>query len=521
MDPFNDPDEPDSGVDVVLDVWRRRKHLLLGTFAAVLAGAIGVAAALPDLYRATAKVIVDRQEVSEAFVQPSVTTELETRIQTIDQQVRSRESLRNLIVGMNLYPELRPLVPLDALVERMRQDVALRLEGVEQASGNSATVAFTITYRGRDPATVADVTNALAALYVEENTTSRERQATETAKFLGKEVDRARRELDAQEQRSGEFARLHADELPQQLEVNIAGLDRVSTQLRQNGEYQLRALERRERLEKELADSAVSGPATSQEAIAARLEKLRADLAELRRKFSENHPDVIRLTTEIAALQSQVRVGEARASDAKITRSSVARAMADVDEQLRTLKDEEAKLRKLSSMYETRVEGVPKRREEIERLSRSSVSTRERYEALLKRYDAARLATNLEVGQDLEQFRILDPALAPRQPWMPNRLWIAGMGFFAALAAGAAVVIAAEKLDSTFHSADDLRMSVNVPMLATIRRVPTRRAARRGLFWTALKVSAAIIVVMLMAAGSYRFADGNEDIVRLISRGDA
>ena len=173
----------------------------------------------------------------------------------------------------------------------------------------------------------------------------------------------------------------------------MAALDRLSTALSQNGEYQLRAVERRERLEKELADSALTGTATSEEAISARLEKLKGDLADLRRNFSDKHPDVIRLTGEIASLEQRAANAPPKAtatsaptSSPNASRSSLTRALAEVDDQLKSLKDEEARLRRQSASYETRVENAPRRRTEVDRLSRGNDSARERYESLLKRY---------------------------------------------------------------------------------------------------------------------------------------
>ena len=77
----------------------RHRGVRTSSLAAVAAAALS----LPDLYRASATVLVERQEVSEAFVRPSVTAELETRIQTIHQQVMSRAQ----VVGRD-HP-LRPL----------------------------------------------------------------------------------------------------------------------------------------------------------------------------------------------------------------------------------------------------------------------------------------------------------------------------------------------------------------------------------------------------------------------------
>lgn len=525
---LNDSTPSQAGFDYISEAWYRRKRLFLWVICAVLVAAVIIATSLPDLYRASAKVIVDRQEVSTAFVEPSVTADLETRIQTIDQRVRGRDSLSKVIFAKNLYPELRKVAPIESVIERMKKDFTLQLEGVGDQNGRSATIAFTITYGGRDPALVADVANTLAGLYVDENTRSRKRQALVTAEFLEKEVERARASVDTSTRRAAEFTRANVDILPQQVEVNIAALDRLSTSLRQNGEYQLRAVERRERLEKELADSALTGTATSEEAISARLEKLKGDLADLRRNFSDKHPDVIRLTGEIASLEQRAANAPPKASAPTATtsspnasRNSLTRALAEVDEQLKSLKEEEATLRKQSASYESRVENAPRRRTEIDQLARGNDSARERYESLLKRYEAARLATNLENSEDLEQFRILDPAVPPRSPAMPNRMFILGIGLIAALGAGIAAAIAAEKFDTTFHSPTALGSVVNVPVLATIRIVPTRRTTFRRRAKGVLATGAAIVVITLIAAVSYYLASGNEDLVRMISRGGA
>jgi polysaccharide chain length determinant protein (PEP-CTERM system associated) len=515
--------QPQLGIDFISEVWHRRKRLFIWVVSGVLLAAVIVASSLPDLYRASAKVIVDRQEVSEAFVEPSVTADLETRIQTIDQRVRGRDSLSKVIFSKNLYPELRKFAPIEGVVERLKRDFTLKLEGVGDQNGRPATIAFTVTYGGRDPALVADVANTLAGLYVDENTKSRKRQAMVTTEFLEKEVERARQAMNTSDRRASEFARNNVDVLPQQLEVNMAALNRVNDRLRQNGEYQLRAIERGERLEKELADSALTGTATSEEAISARLEKLKGDLADLRRSYSDKHPDVIRMTQEIAALEQRAANAPPKSNSTaapSTSRSSLVRALAEVNDQLKSLKEEETRLREQSASYETRVENAPRRMTEIDR-ARGNDAAREQYQSLLKRYEAARIATNLEDRQDLEQFRILDPAVVPKSPSMPDRLLIVGMGFFAALAAAAAAVFAAEKLDTTFHSPAGLSSVLNVPVLATIRVVPTRRTTFRRRAKSALATGAALVLLTLIAAASYYIASGNEDLVRMISRGGA
>ena len=81
------------GLETVLELWMRRKWVALLVFGAVLAASVSVTISLPDLYRATATVLVETQHVSEEFVRSSVSAELETRIQTIREDVMSRARL--------------------------------------------------------------------------------------------------------------------------------------------------------------------------------------------------------------------------------------------------------------------------------------------------------------------------------------------------------------------------------------------------------------------------------------------
>jgi uncharacterized protein involved in exopolysaccharide biosynthesis len=158
-----------AGLQAAAHVWRRRKWLALSIFAGVAVASAAAIAALPAIYSATASVLVDRQQVPEAFVRPAVTGEIETRLSTISQEILSRARLEALAQRFDLYPELRGNGGIEGAVEQMRRDIKLEPLGVEQASGRPATVAFRLTYRGRDPRTVADVTNALATSYVAEN----------------------------------------------------------------------------------------------------------------------------------------------------------------------------------------------------------------------------------------------------------------------------------------------------------------------------------------------------------------
>ncbi len=520
-----DRGEASARLDSALEALGRRKWIAIFVFAAVFSATTSVTRALPDIYRATATVLVERQQVSEAFVTSVVTAELETRIQTIQQEVMSRGRLSELIARFDLYPGLRAKAPLEAVIDRMRRDVQLELKGIPQAmSGRSGTIAFAVIYRGREPHTVATVANALARLYVEENTKIREGQAVQTADFLRDQLADLKAELDAHDRRTSAFKLSHIGELPQQIEANLASLERLNTQLRLNGENQIRAMDRRERFEKQLADieSAAPAPPPVVSARSEQLAKLRQQLREAQSRFTDAYPEVIRLRNEITTLE-QRSAEEAPASTSTAPHDPAPRirqAIDDADAELRTLKDEELSLRQATTGYEQRVDNVPKRQEEYQALSRDYDATRERYDSLLKRYEQAQLAESLEQGKKMEQFRVLDAAIPPRDPAAPPRLRLLVLGFIAAIGLAAGVVIGAEKLNTSFHDIDDVRafvtgaMVVRVPLILT----PAERRKHR-LRFLALAVSAAVVLVLIVA-GSHYLANGNEQIVRLMERGN-
>lgn len=540
-----------SGLTGVLAIWSRRKWLAIIVFAAPLVASASVISFLPNVYRSTATVLVDRQQVPEAFVRSTVTSALETRLHTISQEVLSRARLEELIDRFGLYGELRKRVPLEDVIGRMRSDIKLEIKSAELRGLREATVAFTITYQGSDPATVASVTNTLASFYNEENTKARERQATGTAEFLKIQLSETKTRLDQQEQRVSGFKRRHLGELPQQMDTNLSTLDRLHAQLRQNADGQTRAADRKQSLSGQLAEAeslvgppyavGAAGPAVGQIAPvapselrdAARLAQKKDELAQLRSQFSDKYPDVVQLTAEIAALEREMALAKraepkpgASASALPVTSPSpmtpyvlrLKEALAEVQTDLKVLKTEEGRLRESIAVYQARVDNVPRREQEFKELSRDYESTRELYGSLLKRYEEAQLAESMEQRQKGEQFKVLDPAIARLQPAAPNRLKLLLMAVVGSIGLAFGAVLLAEQIDTSFHDLDDLRSFSNVPVLASIPWIVTRSEVRRRRWRMRLAVSAAVAGLAVIVGLAYVVAHGNEHLIMLMTR---
>jgi hypothetical protein len=111
---------------------------------------------------------------------------------------------------------------------------------------------------------------------------------------------------------------------------------------------------------------------------------------------------------------------------------------------------------------------------------------------------------------------MLEAAIPPEGPSAPNRLRLLLMGLLLAVAAGGAAVVAAEQMDTSFHTVDDLREFTGIPVLATIPQIG--RNPRRGYLRMALGTASAVAAIVLIGSLSAYYANGNETLVRLLQR---
>jgi len=522
----------------IFDILRRRRLLALGTFCAVLAATVSFAIYLPDIYQGQALVLVERP-VDENIVRAtdSAPGELESRLHIIKQEILSRDRALELINRFHLYPALMKTNAVDDGLNQMRSDVEVNPSGPEQVSGRVKTVSFTLKYTGDSAKTASDVTNAIASFYVQQNDSMRSQSALGTLEFLKQQLSEAKGQLDRQDASITQYTSRYTGQLPQQVGINLATIERLNTQLRLNGEQQLRLIEQREKLFEGLQDptsmARAENPDASPDMIERlkQIEKLKADLAGLQTRVTSKHPDVLRMQEQIAGLEKEQAAAEAsmnqkqQAAKAAAAASQAAtedaraprrRTIESIDAELAKLRDEETTLRATIASFEQRLQGAPEREQEYALITRDRQVAKDLYDSMLKRFDEAQLAASLETDRQGERFRVLEPALPPEGPTGPNRMRLILMGILLALAAAVAAVLASEQFDASFHGIDEIREFTSVPVLVSIPPIGPVPFKRRLL--TGLATVSAIAVIALIATASAYFAHGNDQLARLIGR---
>ncbi|MBI2216251.1 MAG: hypothetical protein HYU51_03045 [Candidatus Rokubacteria bacterium] len=534
------------GLAALAETLRRRKLLALVPFLFVLAATASVAFFLPSVWRSRAVIMVDRQQIPEAFVKSTVVSGLESRLLTLSQEILARARLLEIIERHALYPALRDTASPDELVDKMRRDIRIEFmdQGDRRSRGRDArTLVFSVGYTAPSPAVSTAVSNTLAALYVEENVKLRERQAAGTSDFLEAQLAEVRKRLADQETKIAAYKEKHMGELPEQRDANLRTLERLQQQLALVQETHRRALERRQMITHSLAELDVAGSGTTSEpapsrasTAQARLTLLGQELAQLLTKFSEKYPDVIYTKEQIRVLEARVAEEAAQAKaeaaasprpDADTARrrlvpqnSYVQSLMSQLDQANLEAKagvQQIADLQRQIALYQKRVDATPRREHELALITRDYETTRELFRSLLGKREEANIAADLEQRKKGETFRILEAATPPDRPLGPNRLRLLLVGLVLAVGAAGAAVVLAENVDTSFRRVDELRARFPVPVLSAIPRITTESDRRRLARQRRVAVAAAGLGLLVVIGSSWAIARDNQELVGLLA----
>src|SRR4029077_8365827 len=124
--------------------------------------------------------------------------------------------------------------------------------------------------------------------------------------------------------------------------------------------------------------------------------------------------------------------------------------------------------------YQARLNQEPMREQQLSDLTRGYEQSKANYDGLLKNKNDSGMSTSMELLQQGERFRVIDPPSLPIKPEFPNRLKFCGIGLGVGLALGTLVVGASEAMDDRIHDEKELQELLPV---AVISEIPPLAAA--------------------------------------------
>ena len=565
LQPSKDP-EPVHGLQDYLAIFRRRRTMTVLAGGGLLILSLAAAFLWPATYKSMATILIEEQEVPTDLVRSTITSYADQRIETIKQQVMSRTTLWKVVEQYNLYPDLRRTDPTEEVVKRFTNDIAVEVisaDVVDKRTHNptKATIAFTVAYENNSPVLAQKVANELTSLFLGQNLKSRERQAQEATSFLQQEAENLSRHIGEVDEKIAEFKHRASGALPELMPLNLQLMSQSDREL-MDIDQQIRTLEERKNyLEGELATIKPNTPimsVTGERILDSteRLRTLRAEYAGASANLSSDHPDIQKMKQEIKALEKEtgqppdIEEVSKQLINARATLATASKRLGnehpDVVQARRTIQALEQEVRRLGSVplrrpmlrpenpayinlqaqlnsvtssldalramrttvkgrlldYAARVERTPEMEPDYLFLTRDRDTSGQKYQDIRSRLLEARVSEGLEVQRKGERFSLIDPPSLPEKPDKPNRPAIVLLGVILALAGGIGSAAAAESLDHSIRTPEQIAQLTQLFPLAVIPFMPNEqdlsRAVRRRLLLRGAGVGALVAVFALL-----------------------
>jgi len=177
---------------------RRVVYFAVPFLLVVMLGSAVVAIQRP-IYRAEGKILVQSPEIPPELVHPTITEVANERVQVIQQRIMARDNLMAVVNKYNLFTRERASMSGTELLDLIRSRMEIKpvaLDAQTAARGNP-TIAFTLSFDYEVPDVAMRVANEFLTSILREDAESRTNNATETSKFLEREVKRLNDEHDA------------------------------------------------------------------------------------------------------------------------------------------------------------------------------------------------------------------------------------------------------------------------------------------------------------------------------------
>jgi len=451
--------EPTVNAEELLGVlWRRRRLVLAIVFAVTGVGMLRALLTRP-VYEAGVQILIEREQPNVlAFKEVAqVDAERDDYYQTQYKLLRSRALARKVISDLLLLQDPEFEGPeMEGAIDRL----LARLEVTPVRSSRLVNV----TFESFRPDLAMLVANRVAELYIQQALDFRYQSSSEAVRWLQEQIAEQRKkagEADAAIQRiKARHGIVNIEERRGLLEQRFKDLGTALTNLK-TARLEKEALYQQMRDAQnplELPD-VMSNPVV--QSLVTELARLERQEVQLQDGFLEQHPQVIRVSSQIretrnkiqAAAQHIIRAAENDYKAAAAQEANVALA-------LEAAKAESLGLSRRSLLYDT--------------LKHESEASRQVLNSLLERLKETDVTQQLKSSN----IRIVDPAEVPRFPVRPRPardvVMAAVLGL--CLALGSAFLV--ERFDSSLKTPGDVRRHLGAPLLGVIPDAPGQASDR-------------------------------------------
>ncbi|MDJ0710586.1 MAG: chain-length determining protein [Woeseiaceae bacterium] len=515
----------------VIGALRYRWHGMLFAWLVCLLGWAGVTL-IPNSYESKAVLYIDTATVLRPLLADlAVNTNVMSEVTMMTEVLLSRPQLERVVRETDLDLRAKSPEEMENLLEMVEQRI--EVTGGSQRNPYAEQNLYTIKFTDKNPQMVHRVVQSLLDTFVEKSLGQNKEDSVGAQRFIEEQILEYEERLAEAEQRLADFKKQNVGMMPSEGQDYYVRLQ-VALEEREDvrSEYS-RVVKRRDELQKQIdGEEPTFGllarpddPSKSETGGSSQVRLLEEELASLLLKYTEKHPKVVDLRNRISQMREQERRIAAPAGDRptysldtdlvsmnsldlnpvyQSLKISISEANAELSEITQKLADAEERVVYLRRMVDT----IPEVEAQLARLNRDYEVNQTQHTALLKRLESARLSEEAEFRNEEIKFRVIEPPVEPLKPVGPNRYLFATVVLLAGLGIGGALSYLLNLVNPVFNAVDDLRHSLQLPVLGSISsyqndeaRIDTRKGnVRFGLATAGLVVAWVGVMAMYPAA---------------------
>jgi len=495
--------------DFYLSLLRRRLPILLLILVAV--GGLGtlITYALPSVYRATAKILVESPQIPTDLARSTVPTGAVEQFQIIQEDVLSRQNLLALAQRFSIYGPNRHLTELD-IADDMQARILIEPMRVDASGGDSAMI-YQISFDAGDPKLAAAVTNNLVEAILAKDVELRTSRANDTVTFFTREVarlDGAIKDLDGQ---ILQYRNAHLNALADSLEYRRNQLSTLQQRQLLLAQEQA-TLQARQSALQSRRFVAGEAPMTPEEKS---LSEARQALVEQQAVFSEESPTIKALRARVATLETQIRSAGTVSPDSSVTAVPTSDGdfeLVGIKNRLKAIADEEASITQSSDALNASILATPSNETGLSSLQRDHQNLQAQYDAAVARLAEASTGQQIELRLKGQRLTLIESATPPQSAVSPKRKVMLGGSLALALALGLGAILLPEFFNKSIRRPVELVEKMNIRPLVTIPYIVTQHERNRKRWASLAAVAAAISIIPLVLIGLHYYGVGPDTL---------
>ena len=456
--------------------WRFRWQAVGAAWLLALVG-WGTVVLIPDIYAASTRIYVDSQSALRPLLQGlAVNSDVTDEVRLMSRAILSRPNLEELARDTGLDIGAATPSEMDDLIARLQATITVQ----------SRNEILDISYQDADPAIALNVVSTLLESFIEGTLGANRKDTTNAEEFLQEKLAEYELQLNEAEARLAAFKRENVGMMPGEggdyytrLQQEVQRLEGIEEEIRLTRQ-------RRDELRRQLdgEEPLAAGAGESSTVIDAEITQYEEQLATLRLRFTDSHPDVIQVLSVLDGLRAQREQLLASPTGSSVSMPNMSSLdMNPVYQQMKmNFNQSEIDLRELESQRNSqarrvnqlrqRVDTIPEVEAELKRLVRNNEVTRSQYDQLLRRLEQAKLSGAAEESKEDVKFRIIDPPSVSAEPVGPNRPLLTTGALLLALAGAVAVSFLFNLMRPVFFSTAQLERNFPYPVLGAVTMAP-------------------------------------------------